>query len=375
MPTAIATIFLGIALLGVAITLASALLARRGAPLPILATWPSVTILKPLHGADPALADNLESVFAQAYAGPVQIVFGAREATDSGMAIARQLAGAHPGADVACIVDASRWGANNKLSNLINMMPAAHGEVIIVADSDTRWAPDTVGQLVAALAVPGTGLASCLIAGQAGAGFWSRLAAMDLSYRYMPAVLLGIALGLARPVLGPTVALRHDTLAAIGGFGAFVDMLADDYEIGRAVRRTGLRTIVAPLFVTHICDDRSFAALWGHELRWSITVFRIDPLGYVGSLLLHGLSLSLIGALIAGFTPPAIGIVVAAIGARALVKARMDRMAGNRAGSLALLPLRDLLSFALFCATFFVDNVNWRGTKFRVTRDGKLHSQ
>ncbi len=373
--TVIVNVFLAVAGLGILFNLAAALLLRHpGRPVGSDA-WPSVTILKPLHGAEPALADNLASFFAHDYAGAVQIIFGARGHADAGLSLARDVAAAHAGADTAFVANAARYGANNKLSNLTNMMVEARHEIVIVADSDVAWETDTLRRLVCALSAPGVGLVSCLLRGRGDAGFWSQIAAMDIAYRYMPSVIAGTAMGLARPVLGPTHALHRKTLDAIGGFAAFTDVLADDYEIGRAVRRMELATRVTDFFVTHGCSDATPTDLIAHELRWSITIFRIDPAGFRGSIVVHALPVALIAASFAGFSPFSIAIVAAAFAARAIVKLRMDAITNHRAGALILLPARDLLSFVLFCATFFIDNVNWRGTKFRVTRDGKLHSQ
>lgn len=370
----IVDLILAIACFGAAFNIAAALLIRAPAAPVAPDAWPSVTVLKPLHGAEPALAANLASFFNHDYPAPVQIVFGARGHGDAGLATARAVAAAHNRADTAFVANATRFGANNKLSNLTNMMAAATNQIIVVADSDVTWTPDTLRRLVCALCAPGVGLVSCPLRGRGDAGFWSRIAAMDIAYRYMPSVIMGTAMGLARPVLGPTHALRRETLAAIGGFAAFTNVLADDYEVGRAVRKQGLHTRITDFFVTHGCSDASLPDLIAHELRWSITIFRIDPAGFSGSIIVHTLPIALIGSLLAGFSPFSVAVVAAALAARVIVKARMDAVTAHSAGAVILLPLRDILSFALFCATFFIDNVNWRGAKFRVTRDGKLHS-
>ncbi|MBY0520688.1 MAG: bacteriohopanetetrol glucosamine biosynthesis glycosyltransferase HpnI [Sphingomonas sp.] len=374
MSVVIAALLLAIALFGAGYNVFAALLLRRPCPVAPAQHWPSVTILKPLHGLEPALPANLATFFAQDYPGPVQIIFGARSPTDPALALAREMAQAHGDTDAAFVADATRHGANNKLSNLTNMMVAAKHEIIVVADSDVAWTAGSLRLIVAAMADPKIGLVSCLLRGRGDAGFWSRLAAMDIAYRYMPSVVVGTAIGLARPVLGPTHALRRSTLDTIGGFVAFADVLADDYEIGRAVRGLGLETRVTDFYVTHGCADPTLPALVAHELRWSVTIFRIDPLGFAGSAAVHALPIALIGAAAAQFSVVSQIILAATLAARILVKQRMDHVAGGSAGPLWLLPARDLLSFALFCATFFIDKVNWRGTQFRVTRDGKLHS-
>lgn len=358
---------------GALFSAAAALLVGRYRAMPVAGDMPAVTVLKPLHGAEPALGANLATLFAQAYPAPVQVIAGVRNADDPARAVLADAARHAPHVALDSIADATRHGTNNKLSNLINMATHIRHPLVVMADSDVAWPPDTLRQLAAALADPTVGLASCLHAGRGDAGFWSTVAAMDISYRYMPSVIVGTALGLAKPALGPTMALRRETLDAIGGFAAFSDVLADDYEIGRAVRGLGLKTMLPRCFVVHGCSESSLAALVAHELRWSVTIFRIDPGGYAGSVMVHALPLALLGAAAAGFSAASLWVLAGTLLARAAVKIRMDMVSGVVSGPLMLMPFRDVLSFGIFWATFFVHDVDWRGTKFRVTRDGKLH--
>lgn len=365
---------LAIASIGVGLNLVMAVLARPASPVVEPCVWPAITVLKPLHGAEPALAENLATLFAQDYPGEVQVVFGTRDADDPALVLARQFAAARPDGHVTVAADNSRHGANNKLSNLINMDRHARNPIVVIADSDVAWPADTLRRLVAALARPQAGLVSCLHVGRGDAGWWSHLGAMDISYRFMPSVLLGVKAGLATPVLGPTMAMTRTTLDRIGGFAAFADVLADDYEFGRAVRALGLKTLTPGFFITHGCLESGAAALVRHEMRWTVTIFHIDRAGFAGSIVLHALPLALIGAGLAGFCPLSLGVVAAAFGVRAVVKWRIDRASGTVSGPLWLMPFRDILSFGELLATFFVHKVDWRGSQFRVTRDGKLQS-
>jgi len=370
----VSIILLGVSIAGALFNIATARVIRAPGPLPHLAEWPAITVLKPVHGTEPALAANLTALLAQNYPGAVQIVFGTRDPDDPALAVIADLRRANPGADIDIVISDRRWGANNKLSNLTNMDEVGRHPIVIIADSDVDWAPDTLRRLAGALAVPGVGLASCLHVGRGDAGFWSRLAAMDISYRFMPSVLMGVALGMARPTLGPTMAFTRETLARIGGFAAFGDVLADDYEMGAAVRALGLSTVLPPFYITHGCSESSLAALVRHEMRWTVTIFRIDPAGFAGSIVVHTLPIALIGAALGGFSAVGLAVLGGAFASRALVKLRMDRVSGSVSGPLWLVPFRDLVSFALFCATFFVHKVDWRGSQFRVTRDGRLQS-
>ena len=53
--------------------------------------WPDVSILKPLHGAEAQLSENIETYFHQDYPGKIQFVFGVQDPNDSAIAIVRSL--------------------------------------------------------------------------------------------------------------------------------------------------------------------------------------------------------------------------------------------------------------------------------------------
>lgn len=357
--------------LGCIYTVIAAILVGRYRAGPVLPFDPlPVSVLKPLHGTEPRLYENLQSLVMQDYRGPVELIFGVAHGNDPALAIVERLQMTHPNADIRIIVDSTRHGSNAKMSNVANIAARARNPVIVLADSDVDWSADTLSRLGAALSVPGVGLASCLHVGRGDAGFWSLLGAMDISYRFLPSIVVGIATGLAQPALGPTLALRRDTLDAVGGFAAFGDVLADDYELGRAVRSLGLATVVPYFTIIHSGDERDFRSLMIHELRWTRTILGIDPWGFAGSIITHVTMLALLTMLLLGID--ALPLLLGAITCRVLLAERVDAVTGVETGPLWLLPLRDCLAFALFVATFFVDNVIWRGRRYSVAPDGRI---
>ncbi|HXA40586.1 MAG TPA: bacteriohopanetetrol glucosamine biosynthesis glycosyltransferase HpnI [Phenylobacterium sp.] len=367
--------FAGLALAGSAYQLLAARLLRRLlAPPPPREpqSWPGVTVLKPLHGAESGLEAALASLLAQDYAGPLQVVFGVQSPTDPAQAVVGTLRRAHPAADVALTVDATDHGANRKVSNLINMIARAKHEVLIVADSDIVVAPGYLRGVVAALGAPQAGVVTCPYRGLPAEGFWSRLAAMGISYQFLPSVAVGVGLGMAHPCMGSTVALRRETLERIGGFAAFADQLADDYAIGAAVRAAGLRSIVAPVLVGHLSAEDSLEALVQHELRWARTVRGVDPAGFAGSVVTYPTPLALLAIIFTGAAPIGLAALGIALICRFLLQRGVDRLAGARTGPWWLTPLRDGLSFAVFLGAFFVRAVDWRGARFRVDAQGTL---
>jgi ceramide glucosyltransferase len=335
-----------------------------------------VTILKPLYLGEPGLKENLESFFAQDFTAPVQIVFGVHDEADPAIAIVRALQEKYPRFDTCIVADSAIYGGNAKVSNLINMVPAARHDILVLSDSDIRVPENWLSEVTSALGKPGVGAVTCLYKGEAGAkGLWPVLAAMGTSYDFLPNVLAGVSLGLAEPCMGSTIALRRDVLNRIGGFAAFADYLADDYEIGRAVRRLGLRLAIPALGVSHSATETSLGELFKHELRWMRTIRAINPAGHVGSIITFAFPLALMAAVLLDFRASSLAVMAIALGARLVLKYRMDGIFATFAGPVWLLPLRDLLSFAVFVASLSGETVHWRGARLSVEGDGVISSE
>jgi ceramide glucosyltransferase len=339
------------------------------------AASPAVTILKPLHQGEPDLSRNLETFFAQNYGGAVQIVFGVHDQADPAIEVVRALQAKYPHMDTAIVADTALYGANAKVSNLINMLPAARHDTLVLSDSDIAVGTGWLRQVTAALARPGVGIVTCLYTGEPakdGHRLWSSLAAMGTSYTFLPNAVLGTSLGLATPCFGSTIALQRQTLDEVGGFAAFADQLADDYEMGRAVRARGYTLAIPAMGVGHTTAENSAGELLRHELRWTRTIRVVNPAGHAGSFVTHGFVFALMAALLLDFNPASLAILGLTLGARLFLKARIDGLFGTYAGPYWLMPLRDLLSFGVFVASLFGETVHWRGTHFAVEPSGAM---
>ncbi len=367
-----------IALGGIAYQLAAGILAGRAlrAPAPPMppVPLPPVVILRPLHGDEPRLAQDLAASLAQDWPGPVHLVCGVQRRDDPAIAVVEALAARHPGR-VTLVIDSTVHGANAKISNLINMLAGAGGidpaSAYVLADSDIGVGPDWLSRVMAALATPGTGAVTCLYHGRADGGPATRLGAMGISWGFLPSVAVGLALGLAKPCMGSTIALKGETLAAIGGFAAFANVLADDHAIGMAVRARGLAVAVPGFSVAHGCNEAGFGGLIAHELRWNLTLRRLDPAGFAGFGMVNPLPFALLAALLLPAAAGA-GLIVAALAARWFVALRVTAATAAKAGPLLWLPARDLLSLVLLVASFTVRSAAWRGTRLAVARDGSI---
>jgi ceramide glucosyltransferase len=234
-----------------------------------------------------------------------------------------------------------------------------------------RAPPDYLFRLVAELDQPGVGAVTCLYHGLPVGHLWSRLSALGIDTHFLPNVVMGVSLGAATPCMGSTIALRRETLERIGGFRALADTLADDYELGAAVRGLGLTVGIPPFTIGHVCPERSLRQLVAQELRWLRTVRQIAPAGHLGSLVGHPAAFAAV-ALALGPGPIAGAVLFTAIAARVALCLAVERTFGLRRHPYWLIPARDALSFALFVASFFGRGVTWRGRRYDVARTGAL---
>lgn len=340
--------------------------AAAAARVPEGAPRPPITVLKPLHGDEPLLETALASLCAQDYP-EFQIVFGVQQPADPALATVRRLQARFPDTDIAVVTDPTRHGANGKVGNLINMLPAAKHAVLAINDSDLHVQPDYLARLAAALAEPGTGLVTTLYAGlPAHDHLAARLGAMQITHIFLPGAVLARAMG-RQDCLGATMLLRRQTLERIGGFRALVNHLADDQVLGRRVRSLGLAVRLAPAVVATTVPEASLPALLRHELRWARTIRALVPLAFAASALQYPLFWAALAVPLSGGAAWSWGMFGIAWVARSLAALWVDRALEPMLTGLAfpcpvwLLPLRDLLSMAVMLASYGGRRVDWRG--------------
>ncbi len=329
-----------------------------------------VTILKPLRGTEPGLFGRLTSFCNQQYDGQIQIVFGSQDRSDPAIGVVERLAAAFPEKSIALKIDSREHGANRKISNLINMISLAQHEVLIVADSDIEVGPEYLATVVGELQQPGVGAVTCLYHGVAGAGVWSQLSSLAINGHFLPQVMIALVFGLAPACFGATIAIRRQALASIGGFSAFARSLADDFALGEAVRAGGQAVVIPSISIGHVCFEPDFRSLFEWQLRFARTIRIIDPIGYLGLIIMHPLPLALIGLLLG--SSGCIYLIVLALGGRLIVILTMQQVFALDRQPYWLAPLQDLLSFPIYIAGVFGATVTWRDKRYRVAPDGSL---
>jgi ceramide glucosyltransferase len=348
--------------------------ARRRAPL----RRPPVTVLKPLCGTEPDLYLNRRTFCLQDYPAS-QIVFGVHDGADPAIAVVRRLMREFPALPMKLVVDDTQHGGNRKISNLINMLPYARHDVLIIADSDTRVRADYLDAVTHPLLDPKVGMVTCIYRCIPSGGIWSRLGSMYINDWYMPSVLLAWLFGHRGYASGQTMALRRDTLEAVGGLQAVANQLADDYRLAESVRRVGQRVVLSQYLLETVQSEPTATDLTDHELRWMRTIRVLAGRSF--NLLFVSFTLPLlgIGAALAAAEPRLGWPLIAAVSLTLACRAGLSWVArlGQPRTPLAdlwLLPLRDLLLCWIWSRALFTSRVTWRGSEYEVDRQGALRA-
>ncbi len=331
---------------------------------------PAVSILKPLCGDEPRLYQNLRSFCLQAYP-QFQLIFGTRFADDPALTVARQLQTEFPQLDISVVCAPQIHGRNLKISNLINMLPAARHDVLVISDSDIKVDPDYLGNVIAPLQRAEVGLVTCLYHGRAIGGFWTHLGKLFIDDWFRPSVLLTRLFGASTFGFGATLALRRDTLNAIGGLQKLASSLADDQALGAIVRAHGLRTVLSRQEVATDVTERRLEELAAHELRWLRTIRMVQPLGYSFSFVTFTMPVAFGSWLLIRNQAMATPLLLLALSGRLMLHFQSIRRSRNTSPltslisrtifDLGLLAARDTLSLGLWALAFFGTRVSWRG--------------
>jgi ceramide glucosyltransferase len=335
---------------------------------------PPVSILKPLKGTDPDIYESFRSHCLQDYA-EYEIIFGVSTADDPAVQSVLQLRREFPERSIQLVVSPNRLGANVKVSNLEQMLPAARYQYLLINDSDIRVERDYLRRVFTPLANERVGMVTCLYRGFAEATFGSRLEALGLSTDFCAGVLVARQLeGGLRFGLGSTLAFRRSDLERMGGFRSIVDFLADDYELGRRIAALGLKVVLSDVVVeTHLpaYDLRGFLS---HQLRWARGVRDARAGGYLGLVSTYGLMWGLLSVIAAHAAPWSWGLLSAMALLRfavALIVGRSVLQDPHLLKDLWLLPVRDLIAVGIWIASFAGHTVTWRGDRFEL-KNGRL---
>jgi ceramide glucosyltransferase len=369
---AIAGFLLLLAALGLAVSLVSHVLVWivvRHRP-QVGAREGSVSVLKPLCGADASLAENLEGFSRQSHAA-LDVVFGVADSSDDALPIARRFCRQHRSVATRISVGENGSVHNPKVALLEHMSAQCEGDWLVVSDSNVRVTPRYVEDALAR-ADADVGLVTHLVAGSGGHSFGAHVENLQLNCFVAPAVCAARFILGQTCVIGKSMFLRREALQRIGGFKFAGRFLAEDYVMGKAIQAAGYRVITADLPVSAWHDGWTMSRFLNRHLRWAVMRRRVSRAAYLTELTLNpGPFLWSLG--LVGWCVPTLGLnpswaAFSLCLEHVLGAVTFTRMTGKRVPLSAVLinPVRQWLTFGIWLAGWFVQNVEWRGKSYRV---------
>jgi ceramide glucosyltransferase len=130
--------------------------------------------------------------------------------------------------------------------------------------------------------------------------------------------------------------------------------------------------VLSPYIVDTSVSEKGLKCLWRHELRWARTVRAMAPVGFAGSAVTHAVAIAALAALCSGLSLTSLVFLTISCLFRWATAGATARILRLPMTGLWLLPLRDLLSFAVFVGSFFGRSVSWGDQLFRIEPSGRI---
>lgn len=339
--------------------------------------FPPVSVLKPVHGLDARLKENIESFFRQDYPN-YEILFAADEADDPALEVVREVATRYPRIPQRIIINGRPPWPNPPAWSFHCMTEVATYDILVTSDSDVEVCPNYLREVVTPLLDPRIGMVTCVYRGKNAGGFWSGMDAIGMSVEMTAGVLVANLLEGMKFGLGPTIAVRKDSLARIGGYEALGEYYANDFTIGNFIEKAGYRVVLSNHIIDHVVPPMTLRKMWERQVRWARSTRYSRPKGRFGTGLIFAMPYGIIGlaaAALLGY--PLIGL---AFFCMALLNRIVECLSVGwgvvrdpRALSAPwLYPVRDLLGFVVWCASYLSRGSVWRDSTYKLLEGGRI---
>ena len=350
---------------------------QRAADAVPLSALPPITVLKPVHGLEPKLAENLASFFEQDYPN-FEVVIGARDESNAALRVAREVCAKYPQIPSRIVLSGPPMFPNAKVFSLAKMIEGTSNSIFVISDSDILVSPNCLRSMAWPLLQKDTGLVTCIYQGIPAGDLASLLEALGMSVELPSGVMVADMMEGMRFALGAVMAVRRDALEAIGGIQSTANYYSDDFVLGNRVWEAGYKVALSHYKPGHVLMPRSWAQSLDDQLRWMKSTRYSRPAGHVGSGLTYCVPFGLLG-LFAGMAAghPLLGWLLLAIAWANRVLQSLVVGWGVIRDSRALkfcwlYPVRDLLGFVTWLGSFTSRGFQWRGETYLFGEEGRI---
>ncbi len=334
---------------------------------------PPVSNLKPIRGLDPDAYENFASFCRQDYPD-YEMLFCVGEEDDPVVPILQKLTRDFPERRIRVLFGSGGGGSNDKVVKLARLVSEAEHEVVVISDSDVRVQPDYLHTVVAPLADPKVGAATCFYVPIKEKTLAENLQTIGMFSDFYAGILVARQLDGVKFALGPTIATTCTRLAGFGGYEAIENRPADDLLVGRLIAEQGYEVELLPYAIATVADYGSMRDLLHKRLRWIVVMRHMRPWGHLGLLLTQGLPWSLAAIAI----HPSAPVALAYLGTYFVLRCAMTCLIGvwglkqNAVWKkLGLIPVWDAMAFLVWLISFARNSIRWRDGEYYI-RDGRL---
>lgn len=334
---------------------------------------PPVSILKPLKGLDDNLYDNLASFCTLDYP-EYEVIFSVQSQNDPAYKVAQMIRTAFPDTDISVLVTRYDVGLNPKVNNLTPAYGIAKHPYILISDSNVQVEKSYLAEIVKPMADPLVGLVSNMIRGVGGRSLGSIFENL-----HMNSFILGSVCFLDRVmkmpcVIGKSMLMRKTDLEAIGGFQGVMNVLAEDYLIGKRMHDIGKRVVLSNNLINNVNEFWGFKKFLNRHTRWGKLRWKIGGIRYVSELLSNPVFIAVLPILFWGANSltvlsAALVSIFKILGDYALARRISGDMSPLR---YLLVPAKDILIGLVWFVPLLSHTVMWRGNRYLIGKDSVL---
>jgi len=335
---------------------------------------PGVSLLKPVKGLDIDAYKNYAS-FCRLDYPEYEIVFCV-DGDDPTIPAIDRLKLDFPERSIRVLIGSGRSAINDKVARLVRLTDEAKYDLFVITDSDVRVRPDYLRNVVAPFRDQRVGAATCLYVSAEERNLSERLQSIGMTSDFFASVMVAWRLDGVTFTFGQTIATTRKAVRSWGGYRLLEDRPADDLYAGKLAAEQGYEVKLLPYVVESVADFGTFGELLHKRLRWATVQRRMRPWGHMGLMFTFGLP----WAIVAFASHPTALTAAAYFGGYAACRLAIALMIGSwgmqQRGlwkKLPLIPLWDVLAFAIWLASFTRRTIRWRGVDYTM-REGKFVS-